>query len=856
MIEKIKKSDAAQKDITIAVEDANIAREEELRILADEKTAYDKLVEAQKIAKDIMAGIVDKIFEFTASPYEVKLRDINREYDYYIEKIKAAELGTEKEKEKIDEANYARELAIQNLNAEIDATKGLSLEMQILTAEYKLATTGLSDYDEIQKLTLVYYQDMLEAAKEIVEVKKAERDALKEGTIEWEEAHLAYKEAQIVAEGYKETLEELNQVKSEELEGLELVRAKLEVQSAQYRVIAKDADYYKDRIEWLGEKHEILAEKIEKLKGKGEEWTDELVKLKKEYYANEEATEVLKEELIKLAEGMSEVELEASGLIPILEALGIELKKTAETDWDKAKKSWDEFVSSLKPTWTSVVGDLIEIVQQFLDTVEDAFSNAIHSLLTMAETNAQILEDMAEAEAEYIETITELQEDYQKTIAENLEERAEAEKDYHDDITEAEKDHLEEVTELQEDYQQMILDGIEELTREKEDYYYKLTDLELDYNRKVSDGIKDLARENEDYDIEMRRLKETRDQLVMEGDDKAAKNYQERMEDCKLAHERAVEDITEKQNELTEDHGIAVDKMEEDHKDTMDAMIKKQGEEAQNALDKIAEVKDDYEEKMSDMEKDHKLAMEAMIEKHDEETTNALDNIEDVKTDHETLMDDMEDDMITVGGIAETFWDAIKTAGVEAIAAVIAKLLWQVALYLLSLGPAGWLILLGAGILGALWLQAQAQAKALGGEVMKQAMALGGRVAKFAGGGLMKGLQLGGLGTDTVPAMLTPGEYVISRPMTDFIKRTGIVTDDLVNAIRTGARTPIPSFAVGGAVPSIVSNPISSQVNIEEISVSIFAQELNDETISNAGDKIFVELRRQFRMRDLALMEG
>jgi hypothetical protein len=92
--------------------------------------------------------------------------------------------------------------------------------------------------------------------------------------------------------------------------------------------------------------------------------------------------------------------------------------------------------------------------------------------------------------------------------------------------------------------------------------------------------------------------------------------------------------------------------------------------------------------------------------------------------------------------------------------------------------------------------------------------------------------------------------------MTDFIKRTGVVTSDLINAIRMGTRTPIPSFAVGGTVPSVISNPISNQVNIEEISVSIFAQELNDETISNAGDKIFVELKKQFDMRGLVLMEG
>jgi TP901 family phage tail tape measure protein len=136
MIETIRESGAVQEEITAAVEDANIARDETLKKLAEEKTAYDKLVEIQKTAKDIMAGITDKIFEFIRSPYDVKLRDINREYDNYIEKIKEAKLGTEEEKVEIDKANYARELAIQGLTAEVDATKGLTLEMQILTAEY------------------------------------------------------------------------------------------------------------------------------------------------------------------------------------------------------------------------------------------------------------------------------------------------------------------------------------------------------------------------------------------------------------------------------------------------------------------------------------------------------------------------------------------------------------------------------------------------------------------------------------------------------------------------------------------------------------------------------------------------
>jgi len=45
-------------------------------------------------------------------------------------------------------------------------------------------------------------------------------------------------------------------------------------------------------------------------------------------------------------------------------------------------------------------------------------------------------------------------------------------------------------------------------------------------------------------------------------------------------------------------------------------------------------------------------------------------------------------------------------------------------------------------------------------------MAVGGSVAKYAMGGKVQGLAAGGfsMGSDIVPAMLTPGEFVVRRP--------------------------------------------------------------------------------------------
>ena len=744
MIETIQESGVAQEEITVAVENANIARDAELKKLAEGKTAYDKLIKVQKTAKDIMAGIVDKIFQFTHTPYEVKLRDIKKEYDGYIEGIKEAKLGIEEEKKEIDDINTARDLAIQHLNAEIDTTKGLSLEMQILTAEYKLSKQTAED-------TIKYYQDMLEAAEKIVEVKKTERDTLEEGTTEYKEANLAYLEVRTSAEEYKEIIEKLNEIKNEELEGLELVNAKLEIQSKQYQVIAKDADYYKDRLKWLKEEHVTLAGTIADLKGKGDEWTTKLVEIRGELYDNETATKELKEELIEFAKGMSEAELEASGLIPTLEALGVSMEELEEPP---DVGPWKGFLNSLK----AEVGDFASVAGKFFKEIWDAFGtgleDAITSLFTMKKTNAKILEEMASAEADYINTVADLQEELAKTI-----------QDINDDMF-----------------------------KEKEDYYDDLTAIELDYNRKVSDGIEDLARENEDYDIEMRRLTEDRNAAMAIGDDERVEYYTRKMEDTTLIHARAVEDMEEKQAELAEDNKIKVDQMAEDHKLAMDAMIKKKDEEAEDAKTKIGEV----------------------------------------KTDHEDLMDDMEGDMTTVSGIAKTFWDTLKTAGVDAIGAIISQLVKQAVLFLLAYGPVGWAILLGAGALGAIW----ANAKALGGEIEAIGKSLGGAV---------KGFAAGGSSTDTVPAMLTPGEYVISKPMVDFIKRTGEVTSGLVGAIKTGARTPTAFSVGGGAGSNDYRKSYSSTIKIEQGAIQIVTPKFNDSDAQN----MFKMIERQAHVRGL-----
>lgn len=126
-------------------------------------------------------------------------------------------------------------------------------------------------------------------------------------------------------------------------------------------------------------------------------------------------------------------------------------------------------------------------------------------------------------------------------------------------------------------------------------------------------------------------------------------------------------------------------------------------------------------------------------------------------------------------------------------------------------------------------------------------MSKGGLVQTFmdairhlaAGGGI-------GFGTDTVPIMATPGEYLIKKQMVDFIRRTGMVTGGLVEAIQKGLPTPSPGFAGGGMVGrwagGLGATPGAgvwgAGIVFGKESIIINAKTLDDETINEAGDKI------------------
>jgi hypothetical protein len=127
---------------------------------------------------------------------------------------------------------------------------------------------------------------------------------------------------------------------------------------------------------------------------------------------------------------------------------------------------------------------------------------------------------------------------------------------------------------------------------------------------------------------------------------------------------------------------------------------------------------------------------------------------------------------------------------------------------------------------------------------------MGGIVKEFQSGGEVKKFQFGGM-TDTIMAAVTPGEYILSKPMTDFIRRFKAIPQDLISAIAGGLPTPIPAFVGGGSVgtPNITAssfgetkiyidihdNRIDSEVDIKRLAVTI-----SDEVLRK------IELKRRY----------
>jgi len=126
-----------------------------------------------------------------------------------------------------------------------------------------------------------------------------------------------------------------------------------------------------------------------------------------------------------------------------------------------------------------------------------------------------------------------------------------------------------------------------------------------------------------------------------------------------------------------------------------------------------------------------------------------------------------------------------------------------------------------------------------------------------------------GGGIDNIPINATEGEYLIAKPMVDFIKRTGMVTGGLIKSIMWGAKTPQPSEDINNdavipwssAIREASSEKIptgkgewKTELNFGPNSVVINAKTLDDKTINEAGEKIFNIVEKKVRASGLGFV--
>jgi len=204
-----------------------------------------------------------------------------------------------------------------------------------------------------------------------------------------------------------------------------------------------------------------------------------------------------------------------------------------------------------------------------------------------------------------------------------------------------------------------------------------------------------------------------------------------------------------------------------------------------------------------------KYTADKIEETVDDTTSSVSDLISDLKTAMESGLSNA---FYSVLSGAKTFGEAMKDLWKSMIDAILQEIAKLAASWIVNLiFPGGGLL---SGILGF----------SKGGGVGYQ---FGGEVKKY---------QFGGL-ADTVMAKLDIGEYVISKPMTDFIRKFKAIPQNLVEAISGGFPTPVPAFASGGSVgiPNITAqgfgenkiyidihdNKIANDVDIKRLAVTI-----------------------------------
>lgn len=277
------------------------------------------------------------------------------------------------------------------------------------------------------------------------------------------------------------------------------------------------------------------------------------------------------------------------------------------------------------------------------------------------------------------------------------------------------------------------------------------------------------------------------------------------------------------QDEIAQAEQDRLDELEQANEDYKQALIEKLSEYVDAKILQNATI-----EELETMLKEYSMTEWASMSEY------AQQQIQAINDKYDELTGDLEEKQVTVGSILKNLWKALVDAIIQELARIAAYYVVSWVLGIFGLGEGG-----GIGY-------------KLGGLVKNYSF--GGAIRNAQQSQEVEYFQAGGRKTtDTVPAMLTPGEYVISKPMVDFIKRTGAVTADLIKSIRVGSPTPTPSFANGGLVGTgNIGGAV--ELNIMPGAININAKSLDDRAISEAGTKLFAEIEKQARNAGVALL--
>ena len=266
--------------------------------------------------------------------------------------------------------------------------------------------------------------------------------------------------------------------------------------------------------------------------------------------------------------------------------------------------------------------------------------------------------------------------------------------------------------------------------------------------------------------------------------------------------------------------------MAETEQEYIDAKEEMNEEYKQTLITKLSEYVDAKELANLSIAELETLLKEHSITQYEEMVAANNLKLDELATKYEEILGEMEGEQVTFASVMSGLWKTL-------VDAIITELIRIAAQYVVM-----WLISIFLGEGGGIGYK-------LGGEIGKYD--LGGQIKKMRQAqAKMEYFQRGGpKGKDTVMAWMTPGEYVISEPMTSFIRKTGTITGDLIKAIQTGSKTPAPAFAAGGLVGAGL--PGSIELNILPGAIMINAKSLDDRTISQAGTKLFAEFEKQAR---------